>query len=317
VIIDTTAMLVSGLSVAALAFLVTGIREISGRGSEDVARRIRPGGAAPLEDRGAARAGAADAVARALTPIARLARPTRTDEVDRLNSQLAHGGLRGSVAPQIFLASKMLGAGAGLALYFAIGSRVSGSAAFGPGLAVLLFAMGYYTPSAWLSSRIRARQTAIERALPDTLDLLVTCVEAGLGLDAALQRVASELTLAAPVLAGELRQVFLEINAGIRRVEAMRRLAARTGVADLKSLAATLNQTEMFGTSIGAALRIQAEGMRTRRMQRAEERAAMASVRLMIPLVVCVLPSLMAVILGPAIVNIVLTLLPAMAKGGR
>jgi tight adherence protein C len=317
VVIDLTAMLVSGLFVAALALLTTGVREFSSRGTEDVARRIRPDVAAHPQGQAPRRGIAGDAVARALAPIARLARPTRTDELDRLNSQLAHGGLRGSAAPQIFLASKILGAGAGLALYFAIAPRITGSATLGPGLAVLLFAVGYYTPSAWLSSRIRARQTAIERALPDTLDLLVTCVEAGLGLDAALQRVASELALAAPVLAGELRQVFLEVNAGIRRVEAMRRLAARTGVADLKSLAATLNQTEMFGTSIGAALRIQAEGMRTRRMQRAEERAAMASVRLMIPLVLCVLPSLMAVILGPAIVNIVLTLLPAMAKGAR
>jgi tight adherence protein C len=183
-------------------------------------------------------------------------------------------------------------------------------------IAVVAFAGGFYLPDLWLSSRTRARQTAIERGLPDALDLLVTCVEAGLGLDASLQRVADELRLAWRVLADELETTFLETKAGIPRVEGFRRLAARTGVRDLKSLAATLTQTEIFGTSVATALRIQAEGIRVRRMQRAEERAAYVSVKMTLPLILCILPSLLAIVVGPAIINVAHTLLPALG-GGR
>ncbi len=177
-----------------------------------------------------------------------------------------------------------------------------------------LFATGYYFPNVWLASRAKARQLAIERGLPDTLDLLVTCVEAGLGLDAALQRVAAETRLAWRVLGEELEQTFLEVKAGIPRVEAFRRLAHRTGVRELKSLSATLAQSQTFGTSVGLALRVQAEGVRVRRMQRAEELAGYVSVKMALPLTFCILPTLFAAILGPAIIKIA-AFLPTL--GGR
>jgi tight adherence protein C len=144
----------------------------------------------------------------------------------------------------------------------------------------------------------------IERSLPDAIDLLVTCVEAGLGLDAALSRVAEEITLAAPLLAAELKVTFLEIQASIPRRDAFRRLSERTGVEDLRQLSAVLTQTEMFGTSIARALRVHSEGMRIRRMQRAEEKAAMVGVKMTLPLILCILPTLMAVVLGPAVATI-------------
>ena len=144
----------------------------------------------------------------------------------------------------------------------------------------------------------------IEEALPDSMDLLVTCVEAGLSLDAAMARVAQELELVAPVLAQEMKQTLLEIQAGVRRSDAFHRLSNRTGVEDLRTLSAMIIQTEMFGTSVSRALRVHAEGMRTKRMQRAEEKAAMVSVKMTVPLILCILPSLFAVVIGPAIAMI-------------
>jgi tight adherence protein C len=244
-------------------------------------------------------------VARGLTPLAKLAQPTREDELTAIRTKLSHAGFRSPVAVQLFLAVKVV-----LALGFVVVLLWINAARLDPihmlpawGIAVA--ALGFFLPNAWLSSRVTERKRKIDEGLPDVLDLMVTCVEAGLGLDAALQRVAGEMALARPVLAEELTLTFLEVKAGTRRTEAFRRLADRTGVQDLKTLAATLNQTDMFGTSIGDALRVQAEGMRVHRMQRAEEKAGALSVKMTVPLVVCFLPALLTVILGPAWVNIV------------
>ncbi len=300
------AMVATSLLVTALALLASGLRAMSSRGEAQLAKRLGTAGtdasAAPGRRTG-------QALARLLSPIARLAQP-KGEEENRLRLQLAQAGLRSDSAPVVFLALKMILACTGLGLFVWISAARAEPLPFGPMLAVLPFAGGFYAPNAWISRRIAARQTAIDRGLPDALDLLVTCVEAGLGLDMAFQRVATELALPWPVLSEELRLTYLEVNAGIRRVEALRRLARRTGVAELKSLAATLNQTEVFGTSISSALRIQADSMRVRRMQRAEERAGVVAVKLMLPLVLFILPSLIAVIMGPAVVNIVNGLFP-------
>jgi tight adherence protein C len=157
----------------------------------------------------------------------------------------------------------------------------------------------------WLNGQIAKRKAAIGDNLPDSMDLLVTCVEAGLSLDAAMGRVSQELELVAPILAQEMKQTLLEIQAGVRRSDAFHRLSTRTGVEDLRTLSAMIIQTELFGTSVSRALRVHAEGMRTKRMQLAEERAAMASVKMTIPLIMCILPSLFAVVLGPAAAMII------------
>ena len=137
------------------------------------------------------------------------------------------------------------------------------------------------------------------------MDLMVTCVEAGLALDAAMSRVAQELELVAPILGQELKQTLLEIQAGVRRSDAFHRLSNRTGVEDLRTLSAMIIQTELFGTSVSRALRVHSEGMRTKRMQRAEEQGAMVSVKMTVPLIICILPSLMTVVIGPAAVMII------------
>jgi tight adherence protein C len=235
--------------------------------------------------------------------VSLLARPARQEEMARVRARLYCAGFRSERAVSTFLVAKVVLAFAllGVALWWNARSGEGGPPAVL--IAIVTFAAGYYFPDLVVASRVRHRQSAIERGLADALDLLVTCVEAGLGLDAALKRVAGEVRLAHPVLGEELATTFLEVKAGIPRIEAFRRMAERNGVKDLKSLSATLAQTDMFGTSVAVALRVQAEGIRTRRMHRAEERAGFVAVKMTIPLALCILPALIAIILGPSIVT--------------
>jgi tight adherence protein C len=247
-------------------------------------------------------------MARGLSPIAKLATPVGAGELSALRARLTHAGFRSRHALEIFLAAKVGLALAFLAVVLWVNALRVDPIPYMPAWGVAVAAAGLFLPNMTLALRARERQRLIDDGLPDALDLLVTCVEAGLGLDAALQRVAGEIALARPVLAEELALTFLEVKAGAKRTDAFRSLAERTGVQDLKTLAATLIQTELFGTSVAKALRVQAEGMRIRRMQRAEERAAVLGVKMAFPLVLCFLPALIAVILGPALVGIANTL---------
>jgi tight adherence protein C len=179
-------------------------------------------------------------------------------------------------------------------------------------VALMAAAFGWLIPTFYLDHRINKRQGELRRALPDSLDLLVTAVEAGLGLNQAMVRVAAEARHVSPAMAEELTLVNLEIRAGKSREEALRGLGIRTGVDDLRSLAAMLIQTDRFGTSITQALRIHAGTMRTKRRQRAEEQAAKTTVKILFPLLVCVFPALFVVIIGPAGINIY----NVMVKGG-
>jgi len=177
----------------------------------------------------------------------------------------------------------------------------------GPGfmaLAVALFFVGWFLPSIFISRKIAHRKTEIIHALPDALDLMVVCVEAGLGLNAAILRVGQETRLTSPALSTELRLVNQEILAGKPRSEALRNLAARTGVDDMKSLVAMLVQTDKLGTSIAASLRIQADSLRTKRRNRAEEAARKVAVKLVFPLVLFIFPELLVVLIGPGMIGL-------------
>jgi tight adherence protein C len=246
-----------------------------------------------------------ETLAKGLSPLAKLAAPNREASADALSMKLARAGHRAPYTLQIFLASKVLLAVLGPVVILWIDTRHP--VKMMPVLAIVTAVFGLFLPNGWLERAIRLRQRAIEEGLPNVLDLLVTCVEAGLGLDAAVQRVAREVALAHPELSEELALTFLEVKAGARRSEALGRLAARTGVHDVKTLAATLNQTEMFGTSVATALRVQADALRNQRVQGAEERAAILSAKMTFPLVLCFLPSVLVVILGPAVVNLMET----------
>jgi tight adherence protein C len=169
-------------------------------------------------------------------------------------------------------------------------------------------ALGWIAPAFFVGRRVKARKKEIVRALPDALDMLVVCVEAGLGLNQALVRVAEELAQVSPVLSEQMVLVNLEIRAGTVREEALRLFAERTGVSDVSSLVTMLIQTDRFGTSIAHALRVQASALRTKRRQRAEEAAAKTAIKLVFPLVLFIFPALYVVILGPAMIQIFETL---------
>lgn len=210
-----------------------------------------------------------------------------------------------------------------VALY--LGARIGLPLALGGGMALLLPALGqpwavavlaavwaaligYVLPTFYIRSRIKRRQKEMQKALPDALDLLVVCVEAGLGLNQALARVAEEIERVSPVLSEQIALVNLEIRAGTPRDDAFRNLGDRTGMQDVKSLMAMLIQTDRFGTSVAQALRTHAETMRTKRRQRAEEAAAKTTIKLVFPLVLFIFPALYVIILGPALIQILETL---------
>jgi tight adherence protein C len=165
-----------------------------------------------------------------------------------------------------------------------------------------------------LGRMAKRRQHRIRLGLADALDLLVVSVEAGLGLDQAIQRVGEELDFAHPDLSDELRLINLELRAGKARVEALRNLSERTGVDDITSLVAMLVQTDKFGTSVAQSLRVHSETVRTKRRQRAEEAAAKTGVKMVFPLVFCIFPSIWVVTIGPAIIKFIEVIVPMANK---
>lgn len=295
---------------ACVVGLLVAVRASLRRRRDQVVERLeRVGSRAQDGDTGGARGGEAEqpsAFEKILRPLSKLARPTEAADLSRARLDMVRAGYRGERALEIFLGLKILLAPLLPVLFLQFNSYRAKPLAFPIDvvIAVWLCGLAFWIPNLVLNNKIKERQQAIERSLPDAMDLLVTCVEAGLGLDAAMARVSEEMMLASPVLAAELNQTFLEVQAGVARPDAFRRLAERTGVEDLRALSAMLIQTDTFGTSVARALRVHSEGMRVKRMQRAEEKAAMVSVKMTIPLVLCILPSLIAVVMGPAAVMI-------------
>jgi tight adherence protein C len=177
--------------------------------------------------------------------------------------------------------------------------------------------LGYYAPGFYLESQVKKRQMKLRLSLPDALDMMVVSVEAGLGLDQALQYVAREIEMNHPELSDEIGLVGLEMRAGKRRSEALRNLADRTGEPELRKLVAILIQTDRFGTSMGESLRTHSDFMRMRRKQEAEERAAKVGVKLVFPIFLFILPSMMIVAAGPAMLKLFTDLFPMMNSFGK
>ena len=184
---------------------------------------------------------------------------------------------------------------------------------------VVIFALaaigGYMAPEFYVPQVVRKRQHRLQLSLPDALDLMVICMEAGLGLDQAVLRVSQELKFAHPELSEELQMVNMETQLGKSRLDALRELATRTGVDDIKGLVAMLIQTDRFGTSLAQSLRVFSDDLRLKRRQRAEEQAAKTTVKMVPPLVFFIFPALMVVILGPGIIAIMHQLLPMLTGG--
>lgn len=257
-------------------------------------------------------------VVKVVGPMARLSSPKEGWEQSNLRVRFMQAGLREQSWPVIYFAAKTILAFAlpGLFVLF-VGSR-SVPLQLSSYLLVLLLlaAAGYYLPNILLANLIVRRRQELQDALPDALDLMTVCVEAGLGLDAAMNRAASEIGLRSAALSDELNLVALELRMGLKREHALRNLALRTGVDDISSFVAMLVQADRFGTNVAEALRIQADTMRTHRRLRAEERAAKIPLKLLFPLIFFIFPSLFVVLMGPAVINIYRILLPTMAGNG-
>lgn len=226
---------------------------------------------------------------------------TDVKENTRIRSILIAAGYRSKEAFTIFMAAKAINGvlfmGIGLTLFFTIGANTDmmkrllylGGA----------FAVGFMGPNFILEGQMKARQKKIRNGLPDALDLMVVCVEAGLGLDSALQRVSDEMRYAHPILCGELATALAEQQLGVPRSQALTNMAQRTGVDELRNLVSMIVQAEKFGTSVAKALRTQAQVMRVKRRQRAEEKAAQCAVKLLFPLIFFIFPALFVVLAGP------------------
>jgi len=231
--------------------------------------------------------------------------PRSTKELGKLQQRLVTAGYRSREALIVFFGIRL-----GLAVLFFAVSTTPLVGRPGLVLALAVCAVGYVLPSMALARMAKRRQHRIRLALPDALDLLVVSVEAGLGLDQALQRVSDELAFAHPDLCDELRLINLELRAGTGRAEALHNLARRTALDDVSSLVTMLVQTDKFGTSVAQSLRVHSETLRTKRRQRAEEAAAKTGAKMVFPLVLCIFPAIWVVTLGPAVIKFIQILLP-------
>ena len=232
-----------------------------------------------------------------------------------LRLRLMRAGLRGADMPIVYYGIKTLGA---LVLVSTFGLAYwSTGAAFGAGLAsgtvLVLAALGYYLPDLGIERLIGRRQRVLAEHFPDALDLIRLCVESGLGLDAAIARVEKEVRVSSRVLHDELHLIGLEMRAGASREKALKNLAERVGLEEIIALVAMLVQVERLGTSVADSLRIHSETLRTKRRQRAEELAAKVPVKLLFPMIFCIFPALIVVLLGPAMIAVYHTFKPAIA----
>jgi tight adherence protein C len=256
-------------------------------------------------------------VVKVATPMAKLSAPKEGWENSSLRVRFMQAGLREASWPAVFYAAKtLLALGLpGLLVLYAGVSELRLELNSGLMVLFVLLAVGYYLPNVVLSRLVTRRHENLQNALPDALDLMIVCVEAGLGLDAAMNRAAGEIGLRSQALSDELNLLALELRMGVRREQALHNLALRCGVDDMSSFVAMLVQADRFGTNVAEALRVQADTMRTHRRLRAEERAAKIPLKLLFPLIFFIFPSLMVVLMGPAMLSVYRVLLPSM--GGR
>lgn len=226
--------------------------------------------------------------------------PKTREKQSNLRRQLAQAGIYSPAALRLMTGAKVICLVGGLTLGYVIGLLVD-NLLLGLSLGGL---GGYLLPTFWLKNAIKSNQKALSQGLPDALDLMVVCVEAGLTVDAAMQRVGQELGLAHPGLSREFGIAHMETRVGLSRQESLKNLGLRTGNAALTSLAAMLNQADRFGTSIATALRIHADSLRTSRQHAAEEMAAKASVKMSFPLVLFIFPATFIVLAGPTVIGL-------------
>ena len=256
-------------------------------------------------------------VARATKPLAKLSVPDVGFESSALRRRFMNAGIRSATAPMAFFGLKTVLALGLPMLTFAVLTLASAHVQGYELLLLLLGAstIGYYLPNYVLSKAITGRQREIFENFPDALDLMTVCMEAGLGTEAALNKVAEDMVHKSATLSEELRLVNLELRAGAPRERALRNLGIRTGVEEVEVFVAMINQADRFGTSIAQSLRVHSETVRTLRRQKAQEAAAKIPLKLLFPLIFCIFPALMLVIIGPAVIQMIRVVLPSMGAG--
>jgi tight adherence protein C len=303
-------LMIGGTFVAALSLALTGLWQWETRRHR---QRLSAIGSDPATT--GEKSDWVETAARLSEPFAKLSVPKEGWAKSPLRVRFMHAGLRSGTAVALYFAAKTLLAVVPAIVVFVYlgiaGVRLDGTQT----LLILLCvsAVGYYLPNVVLSRLTFLRQRDIFEAFPDAADLLLVCVESGLGLDAALSRVAEEMRLKSEALAEELQLVNLEMRAGNTREKSLRNLAMRTGVEEVNTFATMLVQADRFGTSIGESLRVFSDELRSRRQFRAEEMAAKIPVKLLFPLIFFIFPSLLLVLLGPAFIQVYRILLPTMA----
>ncbi len=316
-----TEFLISILVFIFLALIILGIYSLIGsrREHSELRKRIRNIGesAKPEEEKKFLQI-VKDHWVKSIGSLGNLIKPKKEEEISHLRLTFLKAGYRKENVAVTFYGIKIF-----LAILFFVISllikmwvfKTMGSLQF-IFFTIIMALIGFYLPNAWLYLKIANRKEKIQRGLPDALDLMVVCVEAGTGLDSAISRVGEEMRLSDKELSEEFRILNLELRAGKQRHEALKNLALRTDLEDVSSLVTLLIQTERFGTSIAQALRIHSDSMRVRRYQKAEEIATKLPVKLIFPLILFIFPALLLVILGPAFIGIMRALLPTLKGGG-
>jgi tight adherence protein C len=234
-------------------------------------------------------------------------RPSDVQELGKIRIKLMNAGFRHEQAIAVYFGVKLIGLFIGLAGAFPPCFLHYGMIHTTYVITAFAAAVGFYLPDFFVGKRMKSRGMSIFLGLPDALDLMVVCVEAGLGLDAAMRRITSELAESCPIICEEFAMANFQLQMGRPRKTVLRDLGIRTGVDDVRSLTAVIIQAEKFGSSIAAALRVQSDAMRLRRRQMAEERAAQTSVKIMIPLILFIFPGVFVVLVGPAVLRMMAT----------
>jgi tight adherence protein C len=234
-------------------------------------------------------------------------RPSDVQELGKIRVKLMNAGFRHEQAVAVYYGIKLIGLLVGLAGAFPSSVMQYGLTTKAYTITAVAAGVAFYLPDFFVGRRKKSRGMAIFLGLPDALDLMVVCVEAGLGLDAAMRRITTELAQSCPIICEEFGMANFQLQMGRPRREVLRDLGIRTGVDDVRSLAAVIIQAEKFGSSISAALRVQSDAMRLRRRQMAEERAAQTSVKIMLPLIFFIFPGVFVVLVGPAVMRMMST----------
>jgi tight adherence protein C len=308
-LVDMIPLLVFVGIVLGIWAILSMISNRNSKAAERLSRLSRPASLADIEDPTRAKGERFQSLVETAKALSSPMMPQTELEQSNLKTKLANAGFRSEAAPMVYSGLRVVSL-----LFFLLVSV----AIFVPGRplnfktfqwVIILTGIGFYLPSIILWYLRSKRQEAIFLTLPDALDLLVVCVESGLGLDAAMRKVCDEMSEHAKVICEELSLANFQLQMGRPRREVLHDLGVRTGVDDVRSLAAILIQADRFGSSIAQALRVQSDSMRTRRKQIAEEKAAKTAVQLLFPLILFIFPGIFVVLVGPAAINIMETLL--------